>query len=176
VSWPKSRIIIKIKPVIWDHYKTDVRNVLTLLLLGFAALAFLAGSWILSGASILAAAIAFHAENKLILDPANHKYERRRLVRPLGMPQTGTLDDFECIQLSSWAVKYGIEYQAALILPGGKYDCATRFVVASGPLRDVLKVADRLSKDTGIPIEESDDFRIARETFGVASDLINRSP
>src|SRR6185436_9833711 len=108
--------------LVWDRYKNDVRITLTVLLVALAIAVSLVGLAGWATIPLLGAAVAFHAENKLILYPESRTYEKRVLLKPFGQPIKGSLAEFECIRLYTWTSEYSSGCGAALVLPRGKFE------------------------------------------------------
>lgn len=114
---------------------------------------------------ILLSAIAFHAEDRLIIDPARGRYERRGGVKPFSRPRIGPLQEIEFIGVAVSAIQaspqysVGRRYEAAVCFKAPKYGERALFRIASGSSDYVLSVVKRLSEATGLPVEASQELR-----------------
>jgi hypothetical protein len=161
---------------VWDRYDLATRLVLTLLLLGLSIIPISAGLSQWAAIPIFCAAIAFHVEWKLIVDPATRTYERRTLLRPFGAPQRGSMDEIMCVRVSLAMGQYSVAYYAdVLFQPRAKFDDPARFRIASGPLKDVIAQVAMLTKGTRIPVVESNELREVRKDYDSIATLIEKS-
>ncbi|HVT10759.1 MAG TPA: hypothetical protein VHE55_00715 [Fimbriimonadaceae bacterium] len=147
------------EPFVFDLYPKGLRIGITVTLLICALILFPMHAGYLAAIFILAAAIAFHTEYRLVLDPKNQTYTRLTLVKPFGAPQTGSFGELDCIEVSMESSQYGTSYKAHLLFKVGKYDPPIKFILVTGSIAKVAAEVAKIAEATKIPIRETDQVR-----------------
>lgn len=161
--------------LVWDSFTSPVRITFTIMLLLTAAGTALGGEGGWATVPILSAAIVFHIEYRLSIDPNERTYEMRKLVKPFGVPKTGPLDDIEHIRLSMTQGEHGISYGACFVFKAPKYDEPPRFTISSGSMDKVLDDVAKVVKATQIPVQETKELQAARKGFDSLEELLRKN-
>jgi hypothetical protein len=166
----------KVSPFVWDRYPTAARLGLTFLVLAVSGI-FIAAKlpWI-AGIGIILAAIAFHTEYRLTLDPSTRTYIRETYLKPFGVPVTGSFDEVRHIHIdvSTSSESPPIYYATFKFKPNEKFGHAPSFKFFSGNLDAVLREVARVVDATGIDISESEQMRKMRASFVALSGMVER--
>lgn len=150
---------------VFDLYPAAARICLTVLF-GAAALAMASlGTAVGASVFILLSALAFHAEDRLIIDAARRRYETRGGVKPFSRPRVGPLEEIEFIGVGLAAIEASQpnatsrQYEAAVCFRAQRDGERALVRIASGSFDQVASVVQGLAEATGIPIEESPELR-----------------
>jgi hypothetical protein len=162
----------RLDPFEWDHYKSDVRLFLTALFLFASFAMWPMGLKEFSWIPILFAAIAFHFEHKLKIDPKTRTFEQRIFIRPFGQPKVGKLDEIGHIFLTDNGFSDREEFRAYVVFDGR----LSRYRIARGPLQMVTGEVTNLTRATRIPVVESDRFKATRDKYAAIARLYNQAP
>jgi hypothetical protein len=154
---------------VWDSYRSDVRLTLTGFFVVTALIVYGSGGGLWASAPLIAAAVAFHADYRLTIDPVRRTYDKRTGVRPFSAPRQGSLDDIRHIELSLVISQNTTQYAAKVVFKGS---AVIPFSIISGSLADVTEEAARLSEATGIKVVGTEEFNATRAGYENASKLI----
>jgi hypothetical protein len=159
-------------PLVYDQYRSDARVTLSVVLVAGAVALAVEGLTGLAGVVLLAAAIAFHVEWRLTIDPDSRTIEHRVMLKPFGKAQNIPFVNVGYIELSTVARKYGVDYRARLVFRSGP----SPYTLVSGSVGKVMEVVERLHRDTGFEIKRTGNFEEMRREFDKANSLMRRNP
>jgi len=162
--------------LVWSRYPPPARIALTAVL-GAAALVCCVNHLLaISAALMLAAAVAFHTEWRLSIDVSARTYERCTLVKPFGIPKSGSIDEIRCIGITMSTSQTADTYFATFVFRPNQFGFVRSFTFSAGTLEAVVADVKKVVDATGIEVIESQDIRQIRQRYQSISNLLGPKP